>query len=74
MKNLIFKSVFFVSILSLTSCSTQKTVKLGNDTYVTEYKYSRIIKKAHRDAMREMSKEDKKILKGVNIKFHTSQE
>jgi len=71
MKNLIFKTLFFISVITFTSCASQKTVKLGNGKYVTEREYKKRIKRAHRETMREMSKEDRKILKGVKITLET---
>jgi len=54
MKNLIFKTVFFVSIFSLTSCATEKSIELSDEnntpnfynTYYITFKdgYNQMIK------------------------------
>lgn len=71
MKNLIFKTVFFVSIFSLTSCATEKSVELTDGTCITERQYDRILKRAYKETIREMSKEDKKIIKSTRFSVET---
>ena len=71
MKNLIFKTVFFVSIFSLTSCASEKSIELTDGTYITERQYDRILKRAYKETIREMSKEDKKIIKSTRFSVET---
>lgn len=74
MKTLILKTVFFVSIITLTSCVAEKTVVLANGKHITERQFERILKKAHRRTMRQMSKEDRKIIKDTRFSVETSEQ
>jgi hypothetical protein len=71
MKNLIFKTVFFVSIFSLTSCAAEKSIELANGKCVTERQYNKILKRAYKETMREMSKEDRKVIKNTRFSVET---
>jgi len=67
MKNLI--KLGFVIVL--TSCATQKTVELANGNFVTERQYNRMIKNSYKKAIKQMSKEDRKIIKSTKIIVET---
>ena len=58
-------------VIFLTSCATQKTVKLANGEFVSERQYERMIKNSYKKAMRQMSKEDRKIIKSTKIIVET---
>ncbi len=58
--------ILFV-ILFFASCQTEKTVQLANGEFVSERRYNKLIKKSYRSALRQMSKEDKKIIKSIRI-------
>lgn len=74
MKTLILKTVFFVSIITLTSCVAEKTIVIANGKHITERQFERRLKKAHRRTMRQMSKEDRKIIKDTRFSVETSEQ
>lgn len=65
--------IFFTSII-LCGCHAEKTVELANGKCITERQNNKILKKAYREAMREMSKEDRKIIKNTRFKVETKEE
>jgi len=74
MKTLILKTVFFVSIITLTSCVAEKTIVLANGEHVTRREFHKILNKAHKEAMKEMSKEDREIIEGTRFSVETSEQ
>ena len=74
MKTLILKTVFFVSIITLTSCVAEKTIMIANGDYITERQFNKMSKIAHKEAMKNMSKEDRKIIKDTHFTVETSEE
>jgi len=66
--------IIFITITILFGCHAEKTVELANGQCITEYQYEKRLKKAYRETMREMSKEDRKIMKGINFNVETSEE
>lgn len=64
-------NIFFVSIL-LYGCYAEKKIELANGQFITERQYKKRLKKAYRQAMREMSKEDKKVIKNTRFKVETT--
>ena len=67
-----FIILFTCTILS--SCHVEKSIELSDGTCITERQYDRILKRAYKETIREMSKEDRKIMKGINFKVETSEE
>ncbi|MCE2711471.1 MAG: hypothetical protein LW688_02905 [Cryomorphaceae bacterium] len=51
----------------LCGCATEKSVELTDGTCITERKYQRILKQTYREAMRELSKEEKNIIRSITI-------
>jgi hypothetical protein len=74
MKNLIFKTVFFVSIFSLTSCAAEKSIEIANGQCITEREYEKRLKRAYKQTIREMSKEDRKTIKNTRFSVETNDE
>jgi len=74
MKTLILKTVFFVSIITLTSCVSEKTILIANGEYITERQFDKRLKKAYKEAMKEMSKEEKEIIEGTRFSVETSEQ
>ena len=74
MKTLILKTVFFVSIITLTSCVAEKTIVLANGEHITRREFHKICKKAYKETMKQMSKEDREIIKGTRFSVETSEE
>ena len=74
MKTLILKTVFFVSIITLTSCVAEKTIVLANGEHVTRREFHKILNKAHKEAMKEMSKEDREIIESTHFSVETSEQ
>lgn len=56
------KITFIASILLLTSCA-QKTIQIADGSYITERKFKKEIRKSYNAAMKEMSKEERKVIK-----------
>jgi hypothetical protein len=65
--------IIFITITILYGCHAEKTVELANGQCITERQYEKRLKKAYRKIMREMSKEDRKTLRGINLKVETSE-
>jgi|688.fasta_scaffold889925_2 hypothetical protein len=63
MKNLI-KLLF---VLLVTSCATQKTVKLTNGEFVTQKKYDRMVRSSYKKAIRKISKKEKNLFKSTKV-------
>jgi len=61
--------LFTCTILS--SCYVEKSIELTDGTCITERQYDRILKRAYKETIREMSKEDKKIIRGIHFKVET---
>ena len=74
MKTLILKTVFFVSIITLTSCVAEKTIVIANGEHITERQLEKRCKKAYKEAMKKLSKEDKELLEGSHFSVETSEE
>ena len=74
MKTLILKTVFFVSIITLTSCVAEKTIVIANGDHITERQYKKRLKRAYKETMKEMSKEDREIIEGTRFSVETSEE
>jgi len=74
MKTLILKTVFFVSIITLTSCVAEKTIMLSNGKYITERQFKKECRKAWEETMEEMSKEDREIIEGTRFSVETSEQ
>ena len=74
MKTLILKTVFFVSIITLTSCVSQKTIVLANGEHVSRREFHKILNKAHKEAMKEMSEEEIELIEGSNFSVETIEE
>ena len=74
MKTLILKTVFFVSIITLTSCASEKTILIANGDYITRREFHKRCERAHKSAMKEMSKEEKEIIKGSHFSVETSEQ
>ena len=74
MKTLILKTVFFVSIITLTSCVAEKTIVIANGDYITRREFHKRCERAHKSAMKEMSKEEKEIIKGSHFSVETSEQ
>ena len=64
-----FIILFTCTILS--SCHVEKSIELTDGTCITERQYDRILKRAYKETIREMSKEDKKTIRGINFKVET---
>ena len=58
-------------VLVLTSCSAQKMIVLPSGEEVTERQYDRSIKRIYKKTLREMSKEDRKIIESTHISVET---
>ena len=74
MKTLILKTVFFVSIITLTSCASEKTIVLANGEHVTKRELRKICKKAYKETMKQMSEEEIELIEGSNFSVETSEE
>ena len=74
MKTLILKTVFFVSIITLTSCVSEKTIVLANGEHVTRREFHKILNKAHKEAMKEMTEEEIELIEGTRFSVETSEE
>ena len=74
MKTLILKTVFFVSIITLTSCVSQKTIVLANGEHVSRREFHKILNKAHKEAMKEMTEEEIELIEGTRFSVETSEE
>lgn len=74
MKTLILKTVFFVSIITLTSCVAEKSIVIANGEHITERQYKKRLKRAYKETMKEMSKEDRKIIKDTRFSVETSEQ
>jgi len=46
---------------------------LANGQCITERQYNKRLKRAYREAMREMSKEDRKVIKNTRFKVETTE-
>ena len=64
-----FIILFTCTILS--SCQVEKSIELTDGTCITERQYDRILKRAYKETIREMSKEDKKIIKSTRFSVET---
>ena len=64
--------LFTCTILS--SCHVEKSIELSDGTCITERQYDRLLKKAYRQTIREMSKEDRKTIRGINFKVEAQDE
>ena len=58
-------------ILFLLSCNSQKTVQLANGEFVSEKQYNKMIKKSYKKVLRQMSKEDRELIKSTNFSIET---
>jgi len=47
---------------------------LTDGTCITERQYDRILKRAYKETIREISKEDKKIIRGIHFGVETKEE
>ncbi len=74
MKTLILKTVFFVCIITLTSCVSEKTIMIANGDYITERQFKKRLKRAYKETMKEMSKEDREIIEGTRFSVETSEQ
>jgi hypothetical protein len=74
MKTLILKTVFFVSIITLTSCVAEKTIVIANGEHITERQFHKRLNKAHKEAMKEMTEEEIEIIEGTRFSLETSEE
>ena len=74
MKTLILKTVFFVSIITLTSYVAEKTIVLANGEHVTRREFHKILNKAHKEAMKEMTEEEIELIEGTRFSVETSEE
>ena len=74
MKTLILKTVFFVSIITLTSCVAEKTIVIANGDHITERQYKKRLKRAYKETMKQMSEEEREIIKGTRFSLETSEE
>lgn len=74
MKTLILKTVFFVSIITLTSCVAEKSIVIANGEHITERQYKKRLNKAHKEAMKEMSEEEIELIEGSNFSVETSEQ
>ena len=74
MKTLILKTVFFVSIITLTSCVAEKTIVIANGEHITERQFHKRLNKAHKEAMKEMTEEEIEIIEGTRFSVETSEE
>ena len=74
MKTLILKTVFFVCIITLTSCVAEKSIVLANGEHITERQFDKMLKRAYKETMKEMSKEDRKIIKNIRFSVETSEQ
>ena len=74
MKTLILKTVFFVSIITLTSCVAEKTIVIANGDHITKRELKKRSKKAWEEAMKEMSEEEIELIEGSNFSVETIEE
>jgi hypothetical protein len=74
MKTLILKTVFFVSIITLTSCVAEKTIVLANGEHVSKRELRKICKKAYKETMKQMSEEEIELIEGSNFSVETSEQ
>ena len=74
MKTLILKTVFFVSIITLTSCASEKTILIANGDYITRREFHKRLNKAHKEAMKEMTEEEIELIEGSHFSVETSEE
>ena len=74
MKTLILKTVFFVSIITLTSCASEKTIVLANGEHVTKRELRKICKKAYKETMKQMSEEEREIIESTHFSVETIEE
>ena len=75
--SVIFHMKYFIILFPctiLSSCHVEKSIELTDGTFITELQYDRILKRAYKETIREMSKEDREIMKGINFKVETSGE
>jgi thioredoxin-related protein len=61
--------IFVLSLVIMTSCAPQKMVRLVDGTYISQKQYKRISHKNFKDAMKSISKEDKKLILGSDVSF-----
>jgi hypothetical protein len=65
---------YFIILLTctiLSSCHVEKSIELTDGACITEQQYDRLLKKAYRQTIREMSKEDRKTIRGINFGVET---
>ena len=74
MKTLILKTVFFVSIITLTSCVAEKTIMIANGAYITERQLEKRCKRAYKEAMKKLSKEEREIIEDTRFSVETSEQ
>jgi len=74
MKTLILKTVFFVSIITLTSCVAEKTIMIANGDYITERQLEKRCKRAYKEAMKKLSKEEREIIEDTRFSVETSEQ
>ena len=67
-----YLNIFFLSILFY-GCYAEKKIELANGQCITERQYNKRLKRAYREAMREMSKEDRKVIKNTRFKVETTE-
>ena len=68
---------YFIILITITivyGCQTEKTVELANGQCITERQYDKKLKKAYKQTMREMSKEDRKVIKNTRFKVENKDE
>ena len=68
MKNLI---VILITVIFLTSCTSQKTIELASGKMVTEKKFARMCHRAYKKSFGKMTKEDKRLFDDVKISVDT---
>jgi len=56
-----------LSILILVSCTTKKSIKLYDGSYVTQKQYERKIDNAFKQSLSEVTEEDVKLLDNTNV-------
>ena len=61
--------LFTCTILS--NCQVEKSIELTDGKCITERQYDRLLKKAYRQTIREMSKEDRKTIRGISFGVET---
>ena len=74
MKTLILKTVFFVSIITLTSCASEKTILIANGDYITRREFHKRCERAWEEAMKEMSEEEIELIEGTHFSVETIEE